>query len=220
MLESDTDMVESFLEKDEDKRVKVGIMGGTFDPIHNAHLELGRCAYEQLHLDEVWVMPARDPYFKKNNNVTPAEQRCEMTELAVHGIEGFVMSTFELERDGETYTAETLEKLHDKYPETHFYFIIGSDSMYQIETWWKPETIMKLSTLVVAEREYPERQRSFSEQIQYLKDRFGADIRVLSFDGMDISSTMIRNKVKAGEDIHDLVPPEVENYILTNKLYQ
>lgn len=201
-------------------RKKVGIMGGTFDPIHNAHLALGECARVSLALDEVWFMPAKDPYFKKKKNVTPAKLRAEMTSLAVCGRKGFEMSDFELLRDGETYTAETMEKLNELYPDVHFYFIIGSDSMYQIETWWRPEIIMKLATLVVAEREYPERQRSFMDQVEYLRVKFGADIRVLDFEESDISSTLIREMAANGEDISELVPREVALYIKDKGLYK
>lgn len=199
---------------------KVGIMGGTFDPIHNAHLALGECARIQLSLDEVWFMPAKDPYFKKKKNVTPSKLRAEMTTLAVSGREGFRMSDFELLRDGETYTAETLGKLNELYPDIHFYFIIGSDSMYQIDTWWHPEIIMKIATLVVAEREYPGRQRSFMDQVRYLQERFGADISVLDFEESDISSTMIREMAAKGEDISGLVPREVALYIKDKGLYK
>lgn len=203
-----------------DDRKKVGIMGGTFDPIHNAHLSLGECALRQLALDEIWFMPARTPYFKKKNNVTSAKERLEMTALSVEGHEGFMVSDFELQRDGETYTAETLEKLHELYPMIHFFFIAGSDSMYQLETWWHPEIIMKLATLVVAEREYPERKRSFTEQVQYLTEKYDADIRVLDFEESDISSTMIRDKAKRDEDISGLVPESVAAYIRDHKLYR
>ena len=199
---------------------KVGIMGGTFDPIHNAHLALGECARVQMALDEVWFMPAKDPYFKKKKNVTPAKFRAEMTALAVKGHEGFKMSDFELLREGETYTAETLQKLNELYPDIHFYFIIGSDSMYQIETWWHPEIIMKHATLVVAEREYPERVRSFMDQVEYLRKKFGADIRVLDFEESDISSTMIREMAAKGEDLSELLPDAVSLYIGEHGLYK
>ncbi|WP_242839343.1 nicotinate-nucleotide adenylyltransferase [Oribacterium sp. P6A1] len=199
---------------------KVGIMGGTFDPIHNAHLALGECARVQMALDEVWFMPAKDPYFKKKKNVTPAKFRAEMTALAVKGHEGFKMSDFELLREGETYTAETLQKLNELYPDIHFYFIIGSDSMYQLETWWHPEIIMKHATLVVAEREYPERVRSFMDQVEYLRKKFGADIRVLDFEESDISSTMIREMAAKGEDLSELLPDAVSLYIGEHGLYK
>lgn len=203
-----------------DDRKKIGIMGGTFDPIHNAHLSLGECALREMSLDEVWFMPARTPYFKKMKKVSDAKERWEMTCLSVEGHEGFKASDFELQREGETYTAETLEKLHEAYPSVHFFFIVGSDSMYQMETWWRPEVIMKLATLLVAEREYPERERSFTEQVQYLKEKYGADIRVLNFKESDISSTMIRDKVKKGEDISELVPENVARYIMDHGLYR
>lgn len=202
------------------KKKKVGIMGGTFDPIHNAHLSLGQCALNQLSLDEVWFMPAKDPYFKRNKKVTPAKQRCEMTSLAVSGVEGFKLSKFELERDGETYTAETLALLHEEYPDIHFYFIIGADSMYQIDTWYHPEKIMKLATLAVAGRHYPEGQRSFREQVEYLKDRFQADIAVLDYPETDLSSTMIREMVAEDRDISGLLPDKVKEYIRDNNLYK
>ena len=202
------------------KKKKVGIMGGTFDPIHNAHLSLGQCALNQLSLDEVWFMPAKDPYFKKNKKVTPSKQRCEMTSLAVSGIEGFKLSLFELEREGETYTAETLELLHEKHPDIHFYFIIGADSMYQIDTWYRPEKIMELATLAVAGRHYPEGKRSFREQVGYLKDRFRADIAVLDYPETELSSTMIRKMVAEGRDISGLLPDKVKEYIRENNLYR
>ena len=199
---------------------KIGIMGGTFDPIHNAHLSLGECALHEMALDEVWFMPARTPYFKKMKKVTDAKERWEMTSLSMEGHAGFKASDFELLREGETYTAETLEKLHECYPSVHFFFIAGSDSMYQLETWWHPEIIMKLSTLLVAEREYPERERSFTDQVQYLKEKYDADIRVLNFKESDISSTMIRDKVKRGDDISELVPENVARYIREHELYR
>lgn len=195
-------------------------MGGTFDPIHNAHLSLAQCALTGLSLDEVWFMPARDPYFKKKKKVTPAKKRCEMTSLAVRGIGGFKLSLFELEREGETYTAETLELLHEKYPDIHFYFIIGADSMYEIDTWYHPERIMQLCTLAVAGRHYPEGQRSFREQVEYLKDRFQADIAVLDFPETDLSSTMIRKMVAEGRDISGLLPDKVKEYIMDHGLYK
>ena len=92
--------------------------------------------------------------------------------------------------------------------------------MYQLETWWHPEIIMKLSTLLVAEREYPERERSFTDQVQYLKEKYDADIRVLHFKESDISSTMIRDKVKLGEDISGLLPENVARYIREHELYR
>jgi nicotinate-nucleotide adenylyltransferase len=199
---------------------RIGIMGGTFDPIHNAHLALAECALVQLPLDEVWFMPAGNPYFKKDRHVTDGEDRCRMTELAIAGEPRFRLSRLEQERDGETYTAETLKYLHMQYPQDHFYFLTGSDSLYQIESWYQPETILKLATLVTAEREYPDRPRSLRAEASYLAAKYNGDVRILSLREIDISSTMIREMVHRGKDISQLVPPRVNQYIKEHKLYR
>jgi len=112
---------------------EIGIMGGTFDPIHNGHLMLGRQAYEEYHLDEVWFMPSGNPPHKKDHLVTDAALRCKMVRLAIEGFPKFRLSEFEVQRTGNTYTAETLRLLHLHYPEHRFYFIVGADSLYEIE---------------------------------------------------------------------------------------
>ena len=110
--------------------------------------------------------------------------------------------------------------LHDRYPEVHFYFIVGSDSLYQLERWHEPETILRLATLVAAEREYADRPRSFEAQERYLEERYGADVAVLQFEEMDISSTEIRERAARGEDIRSLVPAAVAEYIEGHQLYR
>ncbi len=198
---------------------RVGLMGGTFDPIHNAHLALAECAMQELSLHEVWFMPAGDPYFKHDRCVSAASDRASMTELAIRPYPGFRLSRIELERHGETYTSETLAELKKRYPEVHFYFILGSDSLYQLETWHDPETIMRLATLVAAEREYPDRPRSFSMQLEYLRTRYGADIAVLHFPETDLSSTEIRHLASENADLSSLVPKAVSDYIRKHQLY-
>ena len=205
---------------EQDTRKRVGIMGGTFDPIHNAHLALAACAQAQLQLDEVWFMPAGDPYLKHSRKVSPAVDRAAMTELAIAGHPGFCLSRLEMERSGETYTSETLTILHERYPEVHFYFIVGSDSLYQLERWHEPETILRLATLVAAERVYADRPRSFEAQERYLEERYGADVAVLQFEEMDISSTEIRARAARGEDITGFVPAAVARYIGEHQLYR
>ena len=179
---------------EKENRKRVGIMGGTFDPIHHAHIALAECAKAQLSLDEVWFMPAGHP--------------------------GFRLSRLEMERSGETYTSETLTILHARYPDVHFYFIVGSDSLYQLERWHAPETILRLATLVAAEREYADRPRSFGAQVRYLEECYGADVAVLPFEEMDISSTEIRARAARGEDITALVPAAVATYIEAHQLYR
>ena len=205
---------------EKENRKRVGIMGGTFDPIHKAHIALAECAKAQLSLDEVWFMPAGDPYLKHSRKVSPATDRAAMTALAIEGHPGFRLSRLEMERSGETYTSETLTILRAQYPDVHFYFIVGSDSLYQLERWHAPETILRLATLVAAEREYADRPRSFGAQVRYLEECYGADVAVLPFEEMDISSTEIRARAARGEDITALVPPAVATYIEAHQLYR
>ena len=121
---------------------RIGIMGGTFDPIHNGHLQLGRQAREEYHLEQVWFMPSGQPPHKKDHAVTDAWTRLEMVRLAIAGQKGFSLSDFEIRRPGNTYTAQTLKLLSEAYPENLFYFIIGADSLYDIEKWYRPDLVV------------------------------------------------------------------------------
>lgn len=199
---------------------EIGIMGGTFDPIHNGHLMLGRQAYEEYHLDEVWFMPSGNPPHKKDHLVTDAALRCKMVRLAIEGFPKFRLSEFEVQRAGNTYTAETLRLLHLHYPEPQFYFIVGADSLYEIENWFHPEQVMSQTILLAAGREYADAPRNMEEQIAYLKEKYKADIRMLHCREMDISSNELREMESHGHRISRYVPRSVENYIQIHKLYQ
>ena len=199
---------------------EIGIMGGTFDPIHNGHLMLGRQAYEEYHLDEVWFMPSGNPPHKKDHLVTDAALRCKMVRLAIEGFPKFRLSEFEVQRAGNTYTAETLQLLHLRYPEHRFYFIVGADSLYEIENWFHPEQVMSQTILLAAGREYADAPRNMEEQIAYRKEKYKADIRMLHCREMDISSNELREMESHGHRISRYVPRSVENYIQIHKLYQ
>lgn len=199
---------------------EIGIMGGTFDPIHNGHLMLGKQAYAEYRLDQVWFMPSKTPPHKKDHRVTPVEDRLEMVRLAVAEYSYFVCSDFELWRQGNTYTAETLKLLRREYPTHNFYFIIGADSLYQMEQWYHPQEVMEQAVLLVAVREYEPVHVPLQEQIAYLKDRYGADIRLLHCQEMDISSGELREKKSRGENICSLVPFSVNQYIESRQLYR
>lgn len=131
---------------------RIGIMGGTFDPIHNVHLMLGIQAYREYHLDSVWYMPSKCPPHKSDHIVTNTKDRCEMVRMAVHPYPFMVFSDFELLREGNTYTADTLRLLHESYPEHEFFFIIGADSLFHIEKWYHPEQVLTQATFLVAGR--------------------------------------------------------------------
>lgn len=199
---------------------KIGIMGGTFDPIHNGHLLLARQAYQEYKLDQIWFMPSGNPPHKKDHPITDAAFRCEMIRLAIAKEPAFCLSEFEVHRPGITYTSETLRLLAEEFPQHSFYFIVGADSIFQIENWHCPEQVMARTILLAAEREYKLSDRTFPEQIRYLKQRYHADIRVLHCEELDISSNELRKRQSRGENIGNDVPEAVKRYIETHGLYQ
>lgn len=198
----------------------IGIMGGTFDPIHNGHLLLGKQAYKEYHLNEIWFMPVGKPPHKSEHRVTAVEERCEMVRLAIAKYPYFVFSDFEAKRSGNTYTAQTLRLLKEAYPQHQFYFIVGADSLYEIEQWYHPEEVMAQTTLLVAGREYEGAPRTLDEQITYLGEKYGASIRRLHCEEVDISSAELREMEARGRRLYKYVPKSVEEYIVTRGLYQ
>lgn len=199
---------------------EIGIMGGTFDPIHNGHLVLGRQAYLEYGLDEVWFMPSGNPPHKKDHVVTAVEDRLAMVRLAMEGYPYFICSDFEIRRQGNTYTAETLKLLRKEYPQHRFYFIIGADSLYQLENWYHPREVMEQAVLLVAGREYEQAHCPIEEQIACFEVRYGADIRLLHCEEMDISSGELREMGSQGKKLDRYVPKCVGNYIEEHQLYQ
>lgn len=199
---------------------RVGILGGTFDPIHLGHLILAKEAKEKCKLDEIWFMPAKTPPHKLNKVVSDFSVRKDMIELAIKDHKGFYCSDFENTLEGNSYTFNTLEKLEGRFVGDNFYFIMGADSFYEIETWKNPEIILKIANLIVASRDYSNESLTLKSHFEYLKSKY--EIKGISFiDTMDvdISSTMIREMAKAGEDIEKYVPKIVCRYIKENKIY-
>lgn len=199
---------------------EIGIMGGTFDPIHNGHLLLGRQAYLEYGLDQVWFMPSAVPPHKKDHIVTAGKDRIKMVSLAVEKYPYFLCSDFEMKRQGNTYTAETLRLLREQYTAHRFYFIIGADSLYQIENWYHPSKVMEQAVLLVANREYEQAPCPIKDQITYLQKQYGADIRILHCKEVDISSGELREMAMQGMELCQYIPKCVEDYIHFHKLYQ
>ena len=197
----------------------IGIMGGSFDPVHNGHLLLGEQAYTEYKLDEIWYMPSHIPPHKKDHQITDSADRIAMLHLALKDRPYCIVSEFEMEREGSTYTAQTLELLAQKYPEYHFHFIIGADSLFQLESWYHPERVIKLASFLVARREYEHSERTFDQQVEYLKKTYGARIHILHSNEVTVSSADIRRRVEEGKSISDLVPDSVDAYIKENRLY-
>ena len=201
---------------------KIGILGGTYDPIHDGHVELGQSAYEQLGLDEVWFMPNANPPHKQDRNVTDAEDRCAMVELATADYPYMKLCRYEVDNNdgGLTLTTYTMGELHKLYPDDTLYFIMGSDTMYHMENWTGLDVMLESCTLAVINRPNQEEgERSFDEQAQYLRDTLGAKIVTLTNPDRGLSSTLIRNKLANHESLEGILPKSVEDYIWAHGLY-
>ncbi len=199
---------------------KIGIMGGTFDPIHYGHLLLGKQAREEYKLDQVWYMPSGQPPHKRGRELSSAADRCAMVRLALSGEPGLVLSEFETSRNGTTYTADTLALLKKSYPAHEFFFILGADSLYEIEGWYHPERIFSSVRLLATEREYVKKERTLDGQISYLHEKFGGSIEKLHCREMHVSSSFLREAVRQGKCIGEYVPAGVAEYIASHHLYQ
>lgn len=198
---------------------KVGIMGGTFNPIHVGHLLLAEWAKDALNLDEIWVIPTGCSYMKENAAVAAPEERYQMACLAVEGNEGFFCKDTEIVREGYTYSYETLEILREQNPDVSFYFIFGADCLFTIENWKHPERIFANCTVVAAVRgDSP--IEAMQQKIAELELQYQADIRLLPFLQLEISSTEIRRRVRDGQSIRYLVPDPVIGYIQEKGLYK
>ena len=198
---------------------RTGILGGTFNPIHNGHLMLAHEAHKQFLLDEVLFMPCGKAYMKADMNVESGQVRAEMTALAIQDNPFFSLSTMEIERQGNTYTYQTVERLKKESPETDYYFIMGADSLFNIEQWKYPERIFANCCILAAIRD-DMTITDVEGQILRLKREYSADIRLLRTECMDISSSDIRRKIAAEESIADDVPESVREYIEKRGLYR
>lgn len=201
--------------------MRIGIMGGTFNPIHNGHLTLASVAQKTANLDEIWFMPSGLPAHKSNEELLPAKTRFDMVTLAITGVTGFIASSFEIDRPGFTYTADTVVALKKEYPQHEFFFIIGGDSLMKFHHWVKPEVISSHVTLLAAGRDGLSQELLHSKANE-LHESFGTKIQLLPMDELPISSNKIRSFCKENnvEAVKNLVPSTVYEYIVAHKLYQ
>lgn len=201
-----------------ERRQKVGILGGTFDPIHTGHLILAEAAYESYSLDYVLIMPNGNPPHKAGQVNADMAQRTLMAELAVKGNPHLRVSDFENTPQDYHYTYETLEFLSERNPDTDYYFILGADSLIQFPTWKEPARICRSCRILAATRDRME-SRALEEQIRLLEERYGARISLLETPNIDISSNMIRERVMKRQSIKYYVPAPVESFIRERGLY-
>lgn len=197
---------------------KIGIMGGTFNPVHKGHLTLAENAYEQFELEMVYFMPSSNPPHKDQKTIISDEHRVNMVQLAIKDNPHFAISMLELQRAGTTYTVDTLDYLTKQDSDTTYYFILGADSLFQIETWQESDRIFKMAQIVVATR-YHISEEKIIEQIKHLENTYHANIDILKGRSIDVSSKQIRESILENLSIKDYVPDEVEEYIHKHRLY-
>ena len=200
--------------------MKKCVFGGTFDPIHNAHLAMAEAAKKAFGLDQVLFMTAGDPYFKTSEKrITPAAMRLEMTRLAMEGHEGFAASDMEANREGHTYTCDTLTELAAAEPETEWYFMIGADCVESIARWYRPDIIFSIATVSGANRNDQIPREQLDATAEKLRKEFGARILILDWEGADVSSSGVRERIECG-DYGVPVPDKVLAYVKAHDLYQ
>lgn len=198
---------------------KIGIMGGTFDPIHIGHLILGEKAYEQFGLDQILFMPAGNPPHKQDREGRATdEQRIEMVQRAIAGNPHFALSLEEMNAEGYSYTYRTLERLNSKNPDTDYYFIIGGDSLFDFDKWREPGRICKACRLLVAGRNHVGMDR-LKQQMDFLSEKYQGEFYALDIPNLDISSKMLRKWIADREAVRYYVPDAVYSYIREQKIY-
>jgi len=199
--------------------MKIGILGGTFDPVHFGHLSIAEQALEELALDKLIIVPAKLQPFKLEVPVTIGKHRIEMLKLAFENFEKVTISDYELNKNEISYTINTLNAFKNKYPCSEIWFLLGTDSFLKIEIWKNAKELLSQFNLIVGARPgYKDKELDI--QIKHLEDTYGTKIYQLANEKLDISSTDIRIRINQGKAIDKLVPITVERYITEYALYK
>lgn len=209
--------------------MKIGLVGGTFDPIHKGHVLLGQMAREQFALDEIWFLPAGQPYFKEGKNISSRLDRLAMTKRALGHLPWARVCDMELKREGRTYTFETVEELKAAYPAHEFSFIFGADCLDQLENWKEPRRILAGAEIIAAGRGRGADYAAMEEKAAALMQCFGGRIRILKMHQetrpagavsvLDLSSTQVRERMAAGLPIEGMLPEGTEAYVKRQGMY-
>jgi len=200
---------------------KIGILGGTFDPVHKTHIKMALTAKEYLGLDKVCLMPSKKPPHKFDAGIAPEEDRLNMLKASLENIDGLEASDYELKRDGFTYTADTLSALKKELPDTDIYFLIGEDSLMYIDEWYKPDAIFANARIAAFARG-TKSEHKLNEKISSIRNVFSAaDIVTVPFEADDVSSSSFRELIKAGDlkKASEIIPKEALDYISKHGLY-
>ena len=203
--------------KQEEKKQKIGIVGGTFDPIHIGHLLIGETAKNSLGLDLVIYIPSGCSYMKKK--VSDATHRYHMTKIATEGNPDFTVSDIEIKKTGPTYTFETMIALKETYPDSQFYFIVGADTVFSISSWKNPNLVLENVILAVFARDGFE-LTSLEQELSLLEQKFQAKYSLFHLDRFDVSSSDLRMRLMDKKSVKYLIPDKVIEYIHVYNLYE
>ncbi|MGP7819017.1 nicotinate-nucleotide adenylyltransferase [Niallia sp. 01092] len=186
---------------------KIGILGGTFDPPHIGHLIIANEVLHHEQLDEIWFMPNQEPPHKIKTGTVSNENRLQMLQLAIKGHSKFQVQPIELNRKGKSFTYETMKILKEAYPNAAFHFIIGADMVEYLPKWYKIEELIQMVEFISVNRP------NYNHETKY-------PVRYVDVPAINISSNLIRERLKKGETIQYLVKDEVKSYIKENSLYE
>ncbi|ASB88285.1 nicotinate-nucleotide adenylyltransferase [Bacillus sonorensis] len=186
---------------------KIGVFGGTFDPPHNGHLLMANEVLYKMELDEIWFMPNQIPPHKLENSFSLSRHRLEMLKLAISGKERFKVETIELEREGPSYTFDTVRLLKKRYPDHHFYFIIGADMIEYLPKWSHIDELVKEIQFVGVKRP------GFQVDTPY-------PLVYVDVPAFEVSSSLLRDRIKNRQPTDYLIPDEVKVYVKENRLYE
>lgn len=198
--------------------MKLGLIGGTFNPIHLGHLIISEYIRETFLLDRVIFIPSGNPPHKSMKDIISSKHRKAMVDIATDSNPHFTVSTMETDRIGKSYTIDTVLQFKFLYPNDQFYFIIGADSLFKLTSWKDFKTLAISTTFILCGRPGLEEEEIYNE-IKNLKDRYNANIKYIKIPLVDISSTSIRERVRNHKSIKYLVTDEIEDYIKKNNLY-
>lgn len=199
---------------------RIGVFGGSYNPVHCGHLQIAEAARVQFDLDQVWFVPAWIQPFKQDMQVVSAMHRRQMLSLALEPYPYFRICDYELEKKGISYTCDTIKALKKMLPDTHLYFIMGADSLDTFCTWYHPEEICACASILAAVRHRPGKSDELQRQADILRQSLGADIHFLQTPFYNISSTQIRQMDPLTLAGQHLVPGSVLQYICEHHLYE
>ncbi len=196
---------------------RIGVLGGSFDPVHMGHISLARDALAQASLDKVYFMPAKIQPFKQHLNVTDERHRLAMVNLAVEDMDGAEVTTLEMESDSVSYTYISMAKLRNMTRARNIYLITGTDSFLRIDTWMEHERLLRDNGFIVGVRPGYKEDAVHEKKKEY-EERYGSEVLVIDNERLDISSTYIRNNIDS-EKVRTMVPKKSMDYILEHGLY-